>query len=119
MKQRKPYLKQVIVINDDLKMSPGKIASQAAHAAVGAAFNTARADAVQDWMHAPTKIVLRASARQMLGVIKRAKRRGVRVYKFVDAAPTTENTENKMTALAIGPLMSNKFANITGHLELY
>lgn len=134
----KRTLRQIIVINDDLKMSPGKVASQAAHVSVGAVWQlldpVSRRDpsaasfqhkclvaryGVEQWMHAPTKIVLRASTRQMLGVIKRAKRRGVRVYKFVDSAPTTEHTENKMTALAIGPLTSDKFKDITGHLKLY
>lgn len=112
-------LRQVIVINDDLQMSPGKVASQACHASVGAALKTARADYLQDWMHAPTKIVLRATAAQMRGIIKRAKARKVKVYAFVDSAPTTEDTENKMTALAIGPLERDKFIGITSHLPLY
>ncbi len=118
---REAYLKQVIVINDDLKMSPGKVASQAAHAAVGAAMTTVHTNIVEEWMHAPTKIVLRASARQMRGILKRAQTVGLRVFTFVDSAPTTEGTEGKMTALAIGPILSDswRLKKATGHLKLY
>lgn len=112
-------LRQVIVINDDLKMSPGKVASQAAHAAVAGVCATSWNN-VMEWLHhGPTKIVVRATEKQMRRVIRLAKKHKLACAPFVDAAPTTEGTANKMTALAIGPYPKDVFAPVTGDLKLY
>jgi peptidyl-tRNA hydrolase, PTH2 family len=113
------YMRQIIVINDDLNMSPGKVASQAAHAAIAAAFASTYQDLMQWGIDGPTKIVLRATEKQMQRVIRLAKKHKLVCKAFIDAPPTTEGTAYKMTALAVGPHVSAAFKPVTGHLKLY
>ena len=69
--------KQVIVLRTDLKMSKGKIAAQAGHAAVSAAEETRkqRPEWLKDWLEeGQCKIALRVeSARELFEVEQKAK----------------------------------------------
>lgn len=114
-------MRQVIIINADLKMSPGKVASQACHAAVNAALSGAWCD-VAEWREkGPTKIVLRATEKQMKKAFRLAKRKGLNAAMFTDGAPTTEGTADKETAVAIGPHPKSFFVTtgVTDGLKLY
>lgn len=111
----------MIIVNDDLGMSPGKVASQAAHAAVAAALEGKWADVAAWRAEGPTKIVLRATEKEMIRVAKIATKHKLNVVVFIDEPPTTEGTAYKMTAMAIGPHPKDLFVKtkVTGKLKLY
>lgn len=109
-------IKQVIIINGALNMSPGKMAAQACHAAVEAAF---RADAtvLGQWRkHGITKIILRGKdADYLQALLAKANAEQLPTYLVTDEG-RTEIAPGSVTALAIGP---GEIDSITGHLPLY
>lgn len=103
----------------DLGMSPGKLAAQAAHAAVKAS-DISPIKWVDEWnRHGCTKVVLEVWDEETL----------VKLYKMAVAAylPTalvadegrTEVKPGSITALGIGPAPDADINSITGSLNLY
>lgn len=112
-------MKQVLVMRADLKMSPGKLAAQAAHAAVKAV-DTAPSEYVDDWnRNGCTKIVLQVWDEETI----------VKLYKMAVAAylpaviiadeGRTEVKPGTITGLGIGPAPDGDINQITGALLLY
>ena len=128
--------KQVIVARRDLKMPPGKLAAQVAHAAMGAiksemavqTFDNMRRyilDVYNDtamaewWEGIFTKPVLGCKdLDELLAIEEKAKAAGMTVCRITDSGKTVFN-EPTVTCLAIGPDFNEKFEGITGHLRLY
>lgn len=111
-------LKQVLILRNDLDMSPGKLASQAAHASIGA-YEVSDINDIDAWKRAGvTKIVLRVDSEEEL----------VRIYKLAVAMelPTsliadegrTEIMPGSLTAVGIGPADSMLIDQVTGCLRL-
>ena len=114
--------KQVIVLRTDLKMSRGKVAAQAGHAAVSAA-EEARKN-YSDWWRAwieegQCKIAVRADSEQeLLELEKKARELKLPSALVVDRG-LTELPPGTVTCLGIGPAPSSQVDKITGKLPLF
>jgi PTH2 family peptidyl-tRNA hydrolase len=113
--------KQVIVVRTDIKMSKGKMAAQAGHAAVSAA-EYARVNR-PEWWHpwiteGQCKIALKAGSEQeLLELERKARNEKLPVALIVDRG-LTEIPPNTTTCLGIGPGPASKVDAVTGHLRL-
>jgi len=113
--------KMVIVVRTDIKMSKGKVAAQAGHAAVSAA-EYARKNRPEWWMpwisEGQCKIAVKAKSEQEINELERkARNTGLPVALIVDRG-LTEIPPNTTTCLGIGPAPANKVDAITGKLSL-
>ena len=114
--------KQVIVVRTDIKMSPGKLAAQVAHASVTAAFNAYRDKPEwfrKWWGMGQKKVVLKGGGeRELLEIADKARCEGLPVAVIRDAGHT-ELEPGTLTAVAIGPAPSSLIDKITGRLKLF
>ena len=124
--------KMVIVVRTDLKMPVGKIAAQAAHAALAAMLqkgewlgqdkyvlsNLTVADAA--WLRYKfTKIALACdSLEEMKELEAKAVAAGLNCRSIVDAGDTVFNGVPTPTCLAIGPDWPSRVNAVTWHLKL-
>ena len=113
--------KQVIVVRTDIKMSKGKIAAQAGHAAVSAA-EYARKNRPEWWNpwinEGQCKIAVKVSSeKEILELEKKARIASLPIALIVDRG-LTELPPETTTCLGIGPAPSNKVDSITGNLRL-
>ncbi len=113
--------KQVIVVRADLKMSPGKLATQVAHGAV-AAFERVRKEHrewAEVWLNEGQKkvVVKVAGEQELLKLQKRAEELGVSAELIQDAG-LTELPPSTTTVLAIGPALNEVVDPLTGNLPL-
>ncbi|MHA2093757.1 MAG: peptidyl-tRNA hydrolase Pth2 [Candidatus Hodarchaeales archaeon] len=115
-------LKQVLILRKDLKMSKGKAAAQASHAAVGAAIKLMRQNPTlfnKWWNGGQMKVVLAVeSETQLEDVESRIRRLGAFVTKINDAG-RTQLPPGTTTALGIGPHNQMDIEKITSTLKLY
>lgn len=112
-----PELKQVIVINEELELSRGKTAAQAAHASLGA-YKKADDDKKDEWERkGAKKIILSSGDRKLEDILSDAKYNKLPAYLVKDAGHTEVEPGSK-TALAIGPAESDKIDSLTGELRL-
>lgn len=113
--------KQVIVFNSDLKLSKGKTAVQAGHAAVSAAEEARkhRRGWWKDWVdEGQRKIAVKVrTEEELLELEKQAKDTELPCALVVDRG-LTEVPPNTVTCLGIGPAPSEKVDRITGRLPL-
>jgi peptidyl-tRNA hydrolase len=111
-------MKQVIVVNDALKLPAGKLAAQVAHAAV-AAFLEASSDARRRWLQdGMPKVVLRCdSQEELLALQTRAEEANVPVAQIRDAGHTVVAPDT-LTCVGIGPASREQIDAITGALKL-
>jgi len=119
--QEEVEYKQVLVLRSDIRMSPGKAAVQAAHAAVAAFEETKRMrpEWARAWLNQlQKKIALRAPLNEILKLYEKAKSLGLPAVIIRDAG-LTELPPNTITALGIGPAPSKLVDKVTGHLKLY
>jgi len=113
--------KQVIVVRVDLKMSKGKIAAQAGHAAVSAAEEARKRH--PSWWRAwveegQCKIAVKArSDQELLELERKAKELGLPSALISDRG-LTELPPDTITCLGIGPAPSHQVDKITGSLTL-
>ena len=113
--------KMVIVTRKDLKLSPGKLAAQVAHAAVACALETKKKNSkwFKRWMNEGGKkaVVKVESADDFYPLKKKAKRLDIVSYIIADAGHT-EIPAGTETVLGIGPAPSNIIDQVTGDLSL-
>jgi peptidyl-tRNA hydrolase, PTH2 family len=111
-------MKQVIVVNQGLKLPKGKLAAQVAHAAVGALLEASLADQ-QAWLdEGMPKVVLRAeSAEDLLRLAALARERGLPSCLVEDAGRTVI-PEGTLTCIGIGPAEDENLDALTGNLKL-
>ncbi|TFG01952.1 MAG: peptidyl-tRNA hydrolase [Promethearchaeota archaeon] len=121
MSPRSFNYKMVIIIRADLKMSKGKIAAQAAHAAVTAVTNARRRHSkwLKDWLNeGQKKIVVKVnSLGEMEKLFRIANNQRIPLAKINDAG-LTELEPGTTTAIAIGPGPNGKIDKITANLKL-
>ena len=111
-------MKQAILIRMDLHMGKGKIASQAAHASVEAAFKGDQKQIKQWRDQGMKKVVLRvADEKELLSYKKKAAASGFIVALITDAGHTQVSPGEK-TCLAIGPASDAKIDALVGGLKL-
>jgi PTH2 family peptidyl-tRNA hydrolase len=113
--------KQVIVVRTDIKMSKGKMAAQAGHAAVSSA-EYARRNRPEWWSpwisEGQCKIAVKVSSEQEVQELERkARKANLPVALIVDRG-LTELPPETTTCLGIGPAPANKVDAITGNLRL-
>ena len=111
-------MKQVILMRNDLKLPKGKMAAQAAHAAVEAEINSPRSK-VEEWLsEGMKKIVLKVKdLKELKELEKIAKREKLVVSVIVDAGLTTVEP-GTVTCVGIGPDDEKKIDKVTGHLKM-
>ncbi len=113
--------KQIIVVRMDIKMSKGKIAAQAGHAAVSAS-EYARKNRPEWWTpwirEGQCKIALKVKSEQeLLELERKARNSGLPAALIIDRG-LTELPPETITCLGIGPAPSDKVDTITGKLNL-
>ncbi len=114
--------KMVIVVRDDLDLSPGKLAVQASHASVSCALESEKGnkDHFRKWMNeGQKKVLVRCEDLQELKSLKgEAERRGL-ATRLVSDAGLTEVKKGTRTCLGIGPGPNGLVDEVTGDLSLY
>ncbi|HLC67284.1 MAG TPA: peptidyl-tRNA hydrolase Pth2 [archaeon] len=110
--------KQVIVIRTDIKMSKGKVAAQASHAAVDAVQKSDK-KIIDAWKkEGQKKIIVKAKSETELVELKeKCKKLGIKSSLIADAGKT-ELVPGTLTALGIGPDTEEKINKVTGSLKL-
>jgi PTH2 family peptidyl-tRNA hydrolase len=113
-----PKQKQIIVVNEALKLPRGKLATQVAHAAVGA-FVEANEEAKQAWVNSGmTKIVVKVdNEADLMALYHLALSRNIPARLIKDAGRTVV-PEGTVTCLGIGPASENDIDELTGDLKL-
>ncbi len=111
-------MKQIIVVNESLKLPRGKLAAQVAHAAV-AAFLEASDEAKRLWLaEGMPEVVLKCeSADEIMRFEEAAKKRGIPAYLVNDAGRTVVPA-GTITCLGLGPASDNELDELTGELKL-
>lgn len=110
--------KQVILIRNDLKLPKGKMAAQAAHAAVEAVLRSDK-DKVKTWRNAGMKkIALKLdSEKDLLKYLQIAKDAGLVTALITDAGRTVVEPGTR-TCMAIGPDNEDMIDAITRDLKM-
>ena len=111
-------MKQIIVVNEALRLPRGKLASQVAHASVAALLSAANED-IRQWLdEGMPKIVLRAEDEAQLAALERqADDAGLPVALIRDAGRTVV-AAGTATCLGIGPAVDAAIDVVTGGLGL-
>ena len=113
--------KQVIVFRSDLRLSRGKTAAQAGHAAVSAAEEARkhRKEWFDGWLReGQCKIAVKVTNEKTLTELdEQAKEMGLPCALIVDRG-LTEIPPNTVTCLGIGPAPAERVDKVTGKLPL-
>jgi peptidyl-tRNA hydrolase len=111
-------MKQIIVVNESLKLPRGKLAAQVAHAAV-AAFLAASQEARRKWLaNGMPKVVLKShSVEELEQLEEAAKRRKIPACLITDAGRTVVPA-GTITCLGLGPAEAEELDGLTGELKL-
>lgn len=111
-------MKQVVVVNEALRLPRGKLAAQVAHASVAAFLETAP-DAMREWLEAGMpKVVLRVETEAELLALEGAAARGGLPSALIRDAGRTVVAPGTATCLGIGPAPSEAIDVVTGELKL-
>ena len=111
-------MKQVIVVNEALRLPRGKLAAQVAHAALGA-FLTSDASQRTVWLTEgmPKIVVGCGSDEELLALEGRARGAGIATFLVRDAGRTVV-VEGTLTCLGLGPAEDTVLDGVTGALRL-
>lgn len=113
--------KQIIVFRSDLKLSRGKLAAQAGHAAVSAAQNAFinHKKWWDSWLYeGQCKIAVKvANEKELIQLKKAAEDLDLPNALIIDRG-LTEIPEGTVTCLGIGPAPENRVNQLTGKLKL-
>lgn len=137
--------KQVIIIRKDLNMRKGKMAAQAAHASMkvlldlmteykdykyrgkkqeiydkGLKLSLTNKPEIEDWLNGSfTKVCVSVnSEEELIDIYQQALNKKLPCSIITDAGLTEFNGVPTLTAVAIGPHISEEINKITGHLKL-
>jgi peptidyl-tRNA hydrolase len=111
-------MKQVIVVNESLKLPRGKLAAQVAHASVGAFLETDQAIR-QTWIESGmAKVVLKVETEaDLLRLYELAQRQHLPALLVEDAGQTVVPA-GTVTCLGLGPASETEIDQLTGDLKL-
>ena len=113
--------KQAIVIRTDVKMSRGKIAAQAGHAAISAAEQARKK--YNEWWEAwleegQCKVALKAKSEEELLKLEKEAEASSLPHALITDRGLTEIPPGTVTCLGIGPAPSVLLDKVTGKLPL-
>ena len=112
--------KQVIVVREDLRMSPGKLAVQVAHGSIAAAERTRneRKEWLKAWLaEGQKKVVVKAEEDELHELRNQAVELGI-PNELIQDAGLTELPPGTTTVLAMGPAPNELVDKITRNLPL-
>lgn len=111
-------MKLVILVRQDLKLPKGKLAAQAAHAAVESVLKSGKIK-VSAWrLQGQKKVVLKVKdEKELLDFMKDAKNMKLTTALITDAGRTAIAPGTK-TCLGIGPDKEEKIDKLTGRLPM-
>ncbi|MBO4357440.1 MAG: peptidyl-tRNA hydrolase [Candidatus Methanomethylophilaceae archaeon] len=113
--------KLVVLVRNDLKMGKGKIAAQAAHAAVECALFAEKKNrkAFDAWYNSgQAKIVLRVDSMEELDEYRKiASSSGIHIAMITDAG-RTQIAPGTTTCMGLGPAPVSELDRITGELKM-
>jgi PTH2 family peptidyl-tRNA hydrolase len=111
-------LKQVIVVNEALRLPRGKLASQVAHASVAALLNAPR-EAIEHWLKVGMpKVVLRGDDASHLAALEQQANDAQLPTALIHDAGHTVVDPGTVTCLGIGPASEEAVDAVTGALRL-
>jgi len=113
--------KMVIVTREDLKLSPGKLAAQVAHAAVACALETKKLNSkwFNKWQEeGAKKAVVKVESEKDFYTLKEKAEKLKMVANLIEDAGHTEISAGTKTVLGIGPAPDNIIDQVTGNLPL-
>lgn len=111
-------MKQVILVNEALKLPRGKLAAQAAHASVASLLST-DIDAQKEWFGVGMpKVVLAVDSEEaLLGYFEQARDAELPSQVIRDAGKTVVEA-GTITCVGIGPARPEVIDQVTGELSL-
>lgn len=111
-------MKQVIVVNESLKLPRGKLSAQVAHASVASLLVTQQKER-QEWLKfGMPKVVLSAeNEAEVLSIYKSAIAANLPVHLIKDAGKTVVSA-GTITCVGIGPAEAEEIDKVTGQLKL-
>lgn len=113
--------KMVIVTRKDLKLSPGKLAAQVAHAAVACVLQTKKNNSkwFKKWqLEGGKKVIVTVGSLEDFFILKE-KAENLKIEStIIEDAGHTEILQGTKTVLGLGPAPSNIIDQITGSLTL-
>ncbi len=113
--------KMVIAVRGDLKLSPGKMAAQVAHAAVNCAMSAKKnhKDWYETWYgEGQKKVVVKAKDLGELRLLQDEARKSKLPHSLITDAGHTQLPPGTVTCLGIGPAPEAVVDKVTGHLTL-
>jgi len=113
--------KMVIVARNDLKLTPGKLAAQVAHAAVNCALSTKKNNSkwFSKWQtEGAKKVVAKADSVDDFFVLKEKAEQLKISTSLIEDAGHTEIAPGTKTVLGIGPAPDNIIDQVTGNLKI-
>ena len=111
----------VIVVRSDIKLSPGKMAAQVAHAAVNCALSAKKnhKDYFDAWYdEGQKKVVVKAKNLEELRELQFQAKNAKLPNSLITDAGHTQLPAGTVTCLGIGPGPETAIDKITGHLKL-
>ena len=112
----------VVVVRTDLGISKGKMAAQAAHAAVSCALKSKKSDSsnFKKWFdEGQKKVVVKGQNESTLRDLQQHAREVGLVSSLVTDAGLTEVPAGTVTCLGIGPAADSEIDSITGDYPLF
>jgi len=113
--------KMVIITREDLKLSPGKLAAQVAHAAVNCALSTKKNNSkwFSKWQNEGAKKVVAKVGSVDDFFVLREKAEQLKIStSLIEDAGHTEIPAGTKTVLGIGPAPNNIMDQVTGNLPI-
>lgn len=121
MSRAQPEVTMVLVTRSDLRLSPGKLAAQAGHAAVSCALTARRISPrlLEQWLSSGArKVVCQASNLDALKRLYGEARESNLIAEMITDAGRTEIPAGTVTMLGIGPGPRRALDSLTGSLSL-
>lgn len=119
LEKLKSEYKQVILLDESLEMSPGKLAVQINHATAMSMWK-ARTYAVNEWIKGCIKVIILGvpDTYELVDLDYRLKATGIPHFLVTDLG-VTEFGKPKITSLGIGPAKSSEINKFTSKYKLY